>query len=506
MKWIFLLLSLLSISAMAQQWKPIVQGGHYNFQATFPDTLPNPHRSPGAFNFLPTEVLDFHYKTVWVDSFATFGTDSLLYFNHIPIGCDTCMSGSQGELYLHLNEPGIFGKKVTQQANGVFLFENPFTFVLHTQARQGASWTFDSVANIIATIDSVYSRLILGSIDSVKLITLSNGLGEILLSKNHGILAFPPLIFPHQMELIGIEGRGLGVKHLGLREIYDFSVGDVFQHELCRSFDGGAGGYCVVQKRTILSKSVQGDTLDYTYRSIDNYKIIDTTTIRYIDSIDHTMNAYHDEFVGIPLGANYGYPKPGVLGSYIGLDAKRYKISRGFFSEQGIPSFRIGNSFFFPTNDPFTVKSLNSIYGADGTAFFQEGLGELYSYLNQGEDEYIYWLMGYQRAGVTHGTLTPDSVFLANGLGIEDSYKKYLPIQPFPNPTNGILYLSFPQPINTPLTAQLYDFQGQIVLKKTIQPTAERIEWDLRTLSNGMYILLVQSNQGMFREKILLAK
>jgi hypothetical protein len=111
-----------------------------------------------------------YLRGIRIDSVRTSGTDVIYYpfktkRNFLSTAPDTT-NGSW------------LGSRVIQQANGTFLFNTIMldTVIIKTQANVGESWVFynDSSSNYyIATVTSKDTMTILGTVDSIKTITLT---------------------------------------------------------------------------------------------------------------------------------------------------------------------------------------------------------------------------------------------------------------------------------------------------------------------------------------------
>lgn len=73
----------------------------------------------------------------------------------------------------------------------------------------------------------------------------------------------------------------------------------------------------------------------------------------------------------------------------------------------------------------------------------------------------------------------------------------------FPNPTNGKLTISFSSEITTPITLELYDISGRLVLTSTENSTTTRKELNLENMDKGSYILYVCQNKLRNAYKII---
>ncbi len=152
-----------------------------------------------------------YLRGIRIDSVRTSGTDIIYYPFHTARGnyTDTWTTP------IDSNGGSWLGKKVIQQNDGTFLFDNIWndTVIVKPQARTGDSWIFynDTTARYYtATVTAQDTMTVLGSLDSIKTIRINahNASGidptdsinnfEITLSKNNGFAKiFDLYTFPY---------------------------------------------------------------------------------------------------------------------------------------------------------------------------------------------------------------------------------------------------------------------------------------------------------------------
>lgn len=89
-------------------------------------------------------------------------------------------------------------------------------------------------------------------------------------------------------------------------------------------------------------------------------------------------------------------------------------------------------------------------------------------------------------------------------LGIKENIEK-LDLAVYPNPSNGILYLNSPKPVNT-YQVKVLDLMGKCVLIEELFQIGNTAILDVSQLNNGIYFLSVSSESGVFTEKIVIQK
>ncbi len=83
----------------------------------------------------------------------------------------------------------------------------------------------------------------------------------------------------------------------------------------------------------------------------------------------------------------------------------------------------------------------------------------------------------------------------------EQSFSNNLTVSP--NPTEGKLNISFSSEITTPITLELYDISGRLVLTSTENSTTTKKELNLENMDKGSYILYVCQNKLRNAYKII---
>jgi hypothetical protein len=94
-------------------------------------------------------------RTVWADSAAIAGGDSVFFLNRVM--CDTCVTYT-GDLlscdtcYWAKNQPQFMMRKKVKMQSGMFAFMDTANFVIDPNALIGNSWVFDTLNNITALV------------------------------------------------------------------------------------------------------------------------------------------------------------------------------------------------------------------------------------------------------------------------------------------------------------------------------------------------------------------
>ncbi|MBW8050863.1 MAG: T9SS type A sorting domain-containing protein [Cytophagales bacterium] len=500
---IFLVLS--SIQIIAQNWIPLNLTDKYNYKLDTSTIITN---------------------TIWVDSVSVVNGDSVFYLNRIITDCDTCslaIGVYNNSCYLDTiypcdscfaleNQPQFFQRKMVKKGDGIYSFEDTAKFVILSKAKQNDTWIFDTLNSINAQVINISLELIFGNTDSVKIIALSSN-DTIKISKNYGILLFPHKYgMNSKYFLTGIEGRNLGEKLPDFWDIFNFSIGDVFQYNGDYGYAGDQNIY--TKKYTIASKQVSGDTLFYEIQGIINgtwwawnpwpplsfpYNYTYTDTLIYIDSANHTTNKYNYEKVEMCnqlTGACY----PACLISKL----------RAGIDGQNLVNKTIGDigniDYIYYPLDSFPDILGKQPYIAANTIeiTYTESLGRVYfsHYFFEGSEEES--LLGYIKGMDTVGTITPDSILLkinSNIITRKDNIKIY------PNPFLNKIFIEYKLVNPANITIEVYNLFGQkvITLLENIKNDAGtfNVSFDVSKLPNGIYFYTLQTENSRITKSMI---
>lgn len=98
------------------------------------------------------------------------------------------------------------------------------------------------------------------------------------------------------------------------------------------------------------------------------------------------------------------------------------------------------------------------------------------------------------------------TVVVYQTVGLNQNELSYAKINLFPNPAKEQLNLSISGIKTLPLTAQILDISGRVLLAKTFNESTVNHSFDLNELSNGIYFCNIQSENGSRTIKFVISK
>jgi len=205
-KTILCVLLLFPIISYAQNWNLINAENKYYFKS-------------GNINYIS--------NTIFADSFSVVANDTVFYLNRIVKDCFECDPMNPHKFKL-ANQGQFLQKEITKHADGTYRFYGDREYFVNPHFTVGQSWVFDTIQNVVATVDTIYEQDVFGLLDSVKVISIGND-STITISKNNGIINFG--IDSEEYVLSGISGQNnVGASPFQKEDFFDFNVGDVFQY------------------------------------------------------------------------------------------------------------------------------------------------------------------------------------------------------------------------------------------------------------------------------------
>ncbi len=462
--------------ANAQDWKPFNVNEKYNYS-------------------LGNHPFD---ATIWADSTTIVNTDTIYYLNKILKRVADGVSYFEG-CYLN-NQSQYFLSSICCSSNGDVTFkeDNNRKYLLKVQANLNENWIFDSINSNTATVIEVSNQLILGNMDSIKIIRLTSN-DTIIISKNHGIIRFPIFDSTSQfVKLIGIEGRNLGELMPKFPDFFDFNIGDVFYY---KGESMSRWSNAVILKRLIISnKQIKGDSLIYTsqykerrivYGNYDSqidtsYASINDSIMVYVNSTDHFLNKYNNQILNDLSRSGRKY-KPITINTdtLFGTISKEYAYNP-FCLDWDSDTIR---SYYSPDicSNIFETHKYGEHYGLLSRRYYQHIAGFYYS--SESEN-----LLGCVKEGISYGTIFEDNLLTPLSEINELNCKLY------PNPTNGLLSVET-DVLSNQLYITIFSITGHILDRQPLKSYITLI--DLSRFASGIYLIKLEDENTSEMKKVI---
>lgn len=519
--------------AVAQNWSPINTEETFYFEAGVNELT----------GIRVDSIAILEGNTVWYTNLLV-ELHPELQFN--PIMC------SEFDAEGAILRAGFMQFEIHSPEPGVYRFQNPDTFEIHTQAAVGSEWVYSELYDedvITATVTAAVNTEVLGEADSVKTISLSDG-RSIVLSKNHGLVEFESSNGDTHV-LSGIADRQLGTYPVGRHEVYDFSPGDVFVYL-------EQGGYSEEYSKALIRIEIDavvenGDEIEIEYNRTSHRRIWEMTEVdqgifipteidpqithetevmysfntsnRHISDVvpNTAFNKFSNELVVHPFFVDFPeeYPEfnryvysgevngratkevggsSALSESYIAAAEQFGELSQSPVQEEGIIYYHFMDSSDFGFTDaPIllndTAVFTQSFIGCPETYeyfAFGEGLGvishQIFNSLSGGEQT----MVGYRKGEEEYGFVPTSAEVLS--VGIEEN-ETLLVVTVYPVPTIDELYLTH----HEAQSFRIFDMSGKPVLQGSLSGTSAI---DVSNLAAGLYnghILRANQPEGQFR-------
>ena len=206
-------------------------------------------------------------NTIIIDSTLTNGSNTNYYTGYAFKYCDTCQGFSNQTPIIYRYAKELLGFTIEDDViNNQYNLDNN-SIKQHSQLND--NWTFN--LNLTATTVNTAEQLILGVLDSIKIIQLSNT-DTIIISKNNGVIRYPDVDNAGKYyEMVGYhEGQNSFGDYLpNFWRIYDFNVGDIYSYH-SQSTPGNYVTFYNISLK-ILTKNIIGDSIRITTRCLYTY-------------------------------------------------------------------------------------------------------------------------------------------------------------------------------------------------------------------------------------------
>lgn len=447
------------------------------------------------------------YKTIWADSIKIINSDSVFFLNKVikKVKDEPQKKPPHYAIAFYLeNQSQFFLSQILYSTNrDIVMKENDsIKYFIKPFAKLHETWVFDSLKNNSAKVVAVSTMTILGKIDSIKIIQLSNN-DTIVLSKNYGITKFPTFDATHQhMNLVGIEGRNIGLVIPKYKDFFNFNVGDVFCYRI-DSYYSSRDNSTNYQKITVKGKIIKGDSIFYlncfgsyeTGREAGLYvtKYIKKDSIfLYIDTPNDFLNKYGDQITNLQtIGDTY---KPVIVSSSKKIIDTIFALTKTY---QISPLAKIsGSDTIIDHGGLFPPHGLDK----ESSSIFGTNLG----LINYYSERYSGWnnstrrtaLIGCIKNGIVHGTILADSLFKSKSeVSIEDSI-----FNVYPNPANFEITIEYFEN-NKEGILSILNINAQELKRQQIRNRKTQI--DISNLKSGEYFIKMITDKTVKVRKII---
>jgi Secretion system C-terminal sorting domain len=445
---------------------------------------------PNAKQFFTNDA--GYLRGIRIDSVSAAGTDTIYYPFHSVRG-----NYSSQQQDLDSNGGSWLGKKVIRQADGTYLFDDIWgdTIVIKTQAAVGDNWVLfrdSSSVHFVATITAVADTTIAAGVqDSVKTIVISayddnnmpisssfNGY-TILLSKAHGFVQiFDIYTFPYQNNgywpdyYLSIAGTGyfrlIDLYNSNFTELYNFSVGDQYEHNAIIDANNNQ-----TYIDTVVNKTVNSNSISYTTHRLTKNEISGGPNVIVSYSVDTTVRTVYYNYVidtaKMPEEWNvhhiyYYFPNSTLL------------CDTGY-------EYIVSDDFILNTSGSV---SINTFEPCGLTTKYKTGLGDIENDIcidpiaNNITDNLVYSFKNNQPCG---NYINLEVATVLNGRSISL----------YPNPVSNELQIQFSD------TRQRYislcNILGQTI--SSFQSDNKHIAIDVSTFTSGIYTVMIKDENGL---------
>ncbi len=396
----------------------------------------------------------YHYSTngneitnvIQVDSI----TDSIYHLNPIADTIDS-------------TAPQFLGHSLELKSTGEYVtYDSVTSSVFKVNKSVGYSWQFRD--SLQATISFELYENVLGQMDFVKIITLSNGL-TMRLSKNYGLLNYPDFI-GGTYELMGIKELNLGKFTIDFWSIFDLAAGDIFQYEIVEGskYQEQRQETRTYWKFKVLQKNL--DSAGFWYK-IHSWKRIEHRSSEVLFEWENESFSFQEDNEDTLIFKAVDYPQ---ACSYPGQRMVVTPFNEPFPSGMGVA---------IHTDSTIQLNDEN---------MFSDILNRSFK-LNAGiEEEFLYdtdyskhkKLIGYNSNNQIQGVVYSDAFYN----GVEDL--NTVKINIFPNPVKDQLQIQYD--LKYPANVEIYKVQGNLIMSEQVQ--------------NGSVLNIEYLNPGLYFYKL----
>ncbi len=486
----------------AQNWTPFNPNYRYNYKIDSANVV--------------TSVV-FH------DSSKVFIGDTVFYLNRVGRICAGSCPGfsiafTPTAPALVTNMPQFMQRAVHKLSNGDVTLSDPLGYVFKPNCALNQSWIFETTFSLSASCVSIGPRNVFGTNDSIKTIVTS-GADTIELSKSFGILRFPLFNSSHRYyKLVGIEASAsydsialYGYKVPNAWDFYNYQVGDIFCTDYFDQSTAGMYSTCKKTQFGVISKTITPSS--YTYK---------------FDVYEAAKNLYGLSQISANC-ADVPYVHTSTLVTYSSLNSKS-KLENLMYPGMVVYNHSLSN----PTFNPFT-NVISFTLDVNGVFYKAVGIRPNNFSTNFPQGNYLPFSNNYSLAAYYQGNLNQvyRSFLFSEKFGRYDEHIKQFElridyqktcftrnnINLFGNPYVGIgenslpdnALLVYPNPFNEHLTIRngagmnglikITSLLGEEIFSTPLSSAESSI--DLSHLSKGIYFLMIDTEQGDLKRKII---
>jgi hypothetical protein len=468
-----------------------------------------------------------HFSEVWPITVSADGiTGNIFHYKAYDAVYDTAnlFSGWGEECFDY--QAGLLGGKrvdVSADAGSHFYNYKGDTIYFPGNLKLGSTWTLmhplphviikgnitaRNLQNILSTSDSVYIINLQMTTTTGQSINHPINGKEIWLSKNYGLIrSYNFYVFPKdttQWNLIGFENQTvmMGKTKLNRDKIFNFTAGDVF-HAVTK--DIGViitpdttyfgNGTIIHRMRTVNTRVDYPDSVVYQYADCQR-------TITFLNSVPDTAFFQGNITEGYSLMVQPqttldAQPLEAIPYNYGGFNGY-YDIRLSQLSNNRLEKTIVSDLFsFWNTPDCLTYSMFDPCCASDS---YIEGCGGPYYYQDNwftGVNEHK--LLYYKKGNETWGTpIAPSCESLINGISSTLKPVAMFHLSPNPAGDNTTLFSE----TNSSYTVAIYSTNGKLL--KTIKHHGQNLTLYKKNFGNGMFIIKIQTLNGMTEIKKLI--
>ena len=427
-----------------------------------------------------------------IDSVVLEGQDSAFYLYRIArhpqptdtfVDCGGTPVNYYSTAYL-LSQDHYFGERMVRSSTGLcrFIASNGNSYEIESQASVGANWTFNG--SITASLDSILFEPVLGQMDSVKYINLSDG-RQLQLSQHYGFVrSFPFLPFYTNgiqdmptFTLWGVPEAGIGEHLPSIREIYDFDNGNKVQ--MYKTTDPTMGNWSVENYvETIYGQVVPGLQLQYdvTQETAEIISAPPSPTTSYSPPSAGTVTIDSSQLAKLhylPFETPHTTIEGGTSGIQTGIQRSIHngRIALNFYASDVYDA--CGNFvFLFERQDEFV---------------YTEGLGLTYRGHWDETESVINRLLCYAKGTETYGSCRDLGVLYSAKDALEGTVSLY------PNPVNNQLRIALSDDLSFEASVvKVIGLDGRQYFTSGNKIGSNQLEIQTADLPQGIYLLQIE--------------